>query len=198
MQEGHILNDDEMTLKKFNHILKLARYPKSIFEIGFNGGHSARMWLEFYKDDPDFRLHSVDICNHEYTEVIAKELEEKDPRFTFTKMSSFDLEVEQMQGYELLFVDGDHSAEGIRNDILLGNYSKIPYILIDDYKHRGHHHQIGDTADSIIGNLNFPYCWFGKKLHYNATDGINRMRLAMRISKCRSYGAEMQEMFKKT
>ena len=131
MKEGHIL-DTDITRLKFNYILRTTK-AKSVFEIGFNGGHSARLWLDLMKDDPDCRLHSVDICQHEYTEEIARELEKTDSRFTFTKANSNDLIGKDLEGYDLLFIDGEHSEDGVRNDLLLGAEAKIDYMLVDDY-----------------------------------------------------------------
>jgi hypothetical protein len=177
MKEGHLL-DTEITRKKFNFILKTTK-AKSIFEIGFNGGHSARLWLDLKKDDPDFRLHSVDICNHEYTEEIARELEKQDTRFTFTKIDSNDLNGEDLSDYDLLFIDGDHSEDGVRNDMLLGAEAKMPYMLIDDYNLNATRTdvRIASTVNSIVGDVNFKYAFHGKWLHYDCTGGTNAMRM---------------------
>lgn len=196
MQEGHIL-DTEITRKKFNNVLNEKSYGtiKRVFEIGFNGGHSARMWLDLGAE----HVHSVDICEHPYVEEIARELEEQDSRFTFQKIDSNDLVGEDLKGYDLLFVDGDHSEEGVRNDVFLGEEAEIPFILIDDYNHREDkwNGRIGACVDSIVGDIFFKYAWFGSTLHYDATGGTNKMRLMIRNSHWKNLPVEMQEYFTK-
>lgn len=183
MQEGHIM-PTPMTYSKFKNILDFCNNPKKIFEIGFNGGHSARMWLDLMKDEKDFHLHSIDICMHEYTEPVARHLEESDSRFKFTRMSSFDLTPEDIEGYELIFVDGAHSYEGISKDLDLVLRANIPYVLVDDYKHNGWHAPIGDCVDELVQDPDSPYYFFGPVRHYEATSTKpNKMRLLIHESK---------------
>lgn len=198
MKEGHVL-DTEMTRTKFRWVFDRVK-PKKIFEIGFNGGHSARMFLEMFRGDPDFRVHSVDICNHEYTEEIARELEKEDPRFSFQKISSHDLIGEDIKGYDLLFIDGDHTEEGVRNDLFLGAEADIPYMLVDDYNHKEDrwNGRIGATVDSIVGDIGFRHCYFGSTLHYEATGGINKMRLIIAYTAWKHQPPEQHRLFKKS
>lgn len=195
MKEGHIL-DTDITRLKFNYILRTTK-AKSVFEIGFNGGHSARLWLDLMKDDPDFRLHSVDICQHEYTEEIARELEEKDPRFTFQKIDSADLIGKDLEGYDLLFIDGEHSEDGVRNDLLLGAEAKIGYMLVDDYNFDVSEGEarVASATNSVVGDIGYPYCFFGKWLHYECTAGTNRMRLIIAYTEFKNHDNHTQ--FKK-
>lgn len=173
LKEGHLL-DTEITRIKFQHILDRTK-AKSVFEIGFNGGHSSRLWLDLGVEN----LHSIDICKHEYTEEIARELEQKDSRFKFTKIDSNDVNAEMLNGCDLLFVDGSHEEEDVRNDLLLGAEAKVPYILVDDYNRNKSEQsvRIASCVDSIVGDLEYKYSYFGRELHYECSDGINRMRL---------------------
>lgn len=175
MKEGHLL-DTEITRLKFRHILGKTR-AKRIFEIGFNGGHSARLWLELGAE----HVHSIDICKHEYTEDIARELEKTDSRFTFTKIDSNDLDEEALEGYDLLFIDGDHDPETVRNDLLLGAGAGIGYMLIDDYNfpNTPQEARVGPIVNSIVGDLGFRYCFWGRALHYDCSHGPNKMRLTI-------------------
>lgn len=197
MKEGHIL-DTDITRKKFNYILNRTQ-PKSIVEIGFNGGHSARLWLDLMKDDPDFRLLSIDICNHEYTEEIARELEEEDSRFTFMKADSNDLTGDDIRDYDLLFIDGEHSEEGVRNDLFLGEEAKMKYILVDNYNFdvSPGEARVASAVNSIIGDIAFKYAFFGKWLHYDCTAGSNRMRLIVSMKQLRKHPLSEIELCKK-
>ena len=167
--EGHIL-DTEMTRQKFKHILDSSG-AKRIFEIGFNAGNSARLWLDLGVE----HIQSIDICKWDYTEGRAHELMQEDARFKFRKMDSANLEESDLDGYDLLFVDGDHATEAVRNDILLGASAKIPYILVDDYNSSGWNGRIRECVDNVIRQIE--YVWADQTLHYDSTGGINRMRL---------------------
>ena len=181
MQEGHIM-PTPMTYSKFKNVLDFCK-PTKIFEIGFNGGHSARMWLELMKDNRDFRLNSIDICMHEYTEPVARFLEECDSRFSFTRMSSFDLTPDDLDGYDLIFVDGAHTFEGISKDLDLVLRANVPYVLVDDYKHRGDHASIGECVDALVQDPDSPYYFYGPVRHYEATSTKpNKMRLLIHES----------------
>ena len=197
MAEGHVI-DTEITRKKFKHMLNCSR-AKSVFEIGFNGGHSARLMLDIMKDDPDFRLHSVDICQHEYTEPLARQLEKRDPRFTFQKADSKDLLGSDLHGYDMLFIDGDHTEDGVRNDLLLALESGIGYILIDDYNYEQNPQcaRIAAAVDSFVGDIQHKLCFFGKPLHYECSDGENKMRLCIAYSHVHLHDKITRNHFKK-
>jgi hypothetical protein len=170
MMEGHIL-DTPKTRKVFKHILQLGNI-KRVFEIGFNGGHSARMWLDLGVE----HLHSIDICQYDYTEHVARDLEIETPRFAFTKASSYELNYKELKGYDLLFIDGDHSQAGILNDFWVGQEAEIPYILFDDYVHTGWLARCGDWIDQIMHSQD-DYTWCSDTYQYDSTGGINQMRM---------------------
>ena len=108
--------------------------PETMLEIGFNIGYSASMWLEF---DPDqkLKLTSVDIGIHGDTVKAANAVKElHGDRFEFILCDSRKVKP-QLQGrlFDVAFVDGDHSADGVRNDIQLCLDLGIPYIILDDW-----------------------------------------------------------------
>ena len=107
---------------------------KSILEIGFNIGYSASMWLEFDYDKKS-TLTSVDIGIHKDTEAAAaavKNLHKE--RFSFILSDSKKVK-KQLQGqlFDLAFIDGDHTHQGVQNDIQSCINLKIPYLLFDDW-----------------------------------------------------------------
>ena len=178
IREGHVV-DTDITREKFDWVLRRTE-AKSVFEIGFNGGHSSRLWLYLRKDDPDFRLKSIDIGLHKYTKPIAEELMEADSRFTYEEKDSRLLTSEDLEGYDLLFIDGDHSVEGVTFDLIAGINANVPYILVDDYNSRGWQGRLKETVDDIERREDIPYTWIVDKIHYDSTNGINRMRLMQR------------------
>lgn len=170
VKEGHIL-DTPKTREVFKHILQLGNIRR-VFEIGFNSGHSARLWLDLGVE----HLQSIDNCQHEYTEYVARDLEIETPRFSFNKISSHQLNPKELQGYDLLFIDGDHSKMGIQNDFWLGQEAQIPYILFDDYVDYGWQARCGGWIDRII-NSQENYTWCSDTYRYDASGGINQMRM---------------------
>lgn len=187
ISEGHLVPSD-MTYTKFGHMLKKS-HAKSVFEIGFNAGHSARLFLDLKRDDPDFRLHSIDIGEHDYVEPLMKELAEQDPRFSYQIIDSQELEPEDLEGYDLLFIDGSHETQDFRNDITLGIVAKVPFILIDDYSLTGKFKRnVRLVADYIIADIGCKYNWYGSPLHYECTGGPNQIRLAISYDACDRLG----------
>jgi hypothetical protein len=180
MLEGHVIPDWESKFK-FGVILALTS-AKSIFEIGFNGGHSARLFLSYVDEFKIDKLHSIDICRWDYTEKIAKTLENNDSRFTFEKKDSLDLTSEEMKGYDLIFIDGNHDTKYIKNDLRKAIESGTPYILIDDYIHQdtgyGGFYTTGDDVDKLIYELRETgYRMLGSPLHYSSTHQLGKMAL---------------------
>lgn len=108
--------------------------PETMLEIGFNIGYSASMWLEF---DPDqkLKLTSVDIGIHGDTVKAADAVKQlHGDRFEFILCDSKKVK-SQIQGklFDIAFIDGDHSAEGVAHDIQMCLDLKIPYLLLDDW-----------------------------------------------------------------
>jgi cephalosporin hydroxylase len=179
--EGHVY-PDATSCRIIHTILKMTR-SRNVLEIGFNYGHSA---FTFLNVDKNVKYHSVDIGHHEYTLVNANKLEEMYPdRFVFSHMSSHDLEPRTLDLYDMVFVDGDHSIEGMSKDLNLCNESRVEYILFDDYVRSL---SMDDRVESpnpkrlihhYLSKPDFPY----KKVHefaYPSSDRINHMVLLKR------------------
>lgn len=128
IREGHCLLSDTTT-EVFKQILDTAK-PKHIFEIGFNAGHSAYMFLSL---DDEVKVDSIDICRHRYTIPCAKKIEELfEGRFRFGKKDSLTIQSETLREYDFVYIDGDHKFESFRSDYHLCVEADIEWILIDD------------------------------------------------------------------
>lgn len=131
----------------FEAVLNLVK-PKNILEIGFYRGGSAFLMLSLC----EARLTSIDpIFNvtdelygrkkEDEAEIHSKELEcvkkikqEFGQRFKFIKKDSKEpLPEISGENFDLIFIDGDHWQDGIRNDFNLAIKHKIPYLLVDDF-----------------------------------------------------------------
>jgi predicted O-methyltransferase YrrM len=105
--------------------------PKSILEIGFNIGRSASMWLNL----SDATLVSVDIGTQPETLQAAKALEKQFPkRFCFLNCDSR-LVYDQLKDtkFDMIFIDGDHTENGVDIDIKLGLKLGIKNFVFDDW-----------------------------------------------------------------
>lgn len=125
--------------------------PKRIFEIGFNMGHSARMWLELCPAE----VHSCDVSRKDETVSAAIFLDqeynnpyrESGDRFTFNWREEIGTNIlypYPEHYFDLAFIDGAHDDDNITNDILLCINMKIPYMLFDDWYPR-----YGETQKAV-------------------------------------------------
>lgn len=130
--------------------------PKTMLEIGFNIGYSASMWLEF---DPSqkLKLTSVDIGIHKDTVKAAEAVKNlHSDRFEFILSDSKKVKP-QLEGklFDVAFVDGDHSASGVSNDIQMCLDLKIPYLIMDDWHEvieDRHVNEINKTCEETFKN----------------------------------------------
>lgn len=120
----------------FKEILEIAN-PESILEIGFNAGGSALMFLSI---NPYLLYDSVDIQENEKS---ISYLSKMYVGFNFHQFDSKNISPEIPlfnSHYDLIFVDGDHSKEGVISDTETALKFKPKYILYDDVFHPSHSH----------------------------------------------------------
>jgi len=119
----------------------------SMLEIGFNIGYSTYMFLEG-DTTQKLEITSVDIAKHPCTVDAAAKMKELHPsRFSFIACSSR-LAFKQFSDkeYDLVFIDGDHTAIGCVSDIQIALDLQAPYVLFDDY-------HVSDTPVNSIRNI---------------------------------------------
>lgn len=147
----------------FREILEIAQ-AENVLEIGLNAGGSALMFLSI---DPYLVYDSVDIVenkksidylsNHftgfSFYEIDSKNISPKIPFFN--------------SKYDLVFLDGDHSPEGVLSDIEVSLKFNPDYILFDDYRHKSHYYIEDIVTHTYKGKLEvvkvweFPQAWNG-------------------------------------
>lgn len=114
--------------------------PKNILEIGFFCGASSMMWLQL----SDAKLTSVDPMANLYEPqtkhdgLIENVQKLKDyfgaDRFTFIQKDSKVVYPDiKNKKFDLIFIDGDHTEAGARNDFTLALALRVPYLLVDDF-----------------------------------------------------------------
>jgi mannan polymerase II complex MNN10 subunit len=134
--EGYLSDEQKEEFKE-----RLALYPhiRSILEIGLNGGHSAENFFQCCKNLNKFV--SFDINMHAYTtpavEYFSRKYKERfefiqgDSTLTIPKYA----ELFPDEEFDLIYIDGNHTYEACRQDILncqkLANPNTI--LWIDDY-----------------------------------------------------------------
>lgn len=116
----------------FKYVINLLK-PKSIFEIGFNLGHSASMWLHLSES----RLLSIDVSDKPETLYSSEVLKSKfKNRFTFIRTDSYVAYplLEKLAGeFDLCFIDGGHLEPDVMNDIQLCKDLNIQWMAFDDW-----------------------------------------------------------------
>lgn len=149
----------------FREILQITN-PSSVWEVGFNAGHSALMFLML---NPKLIYHSVDIADNQQSSDFLYDMFRG---FTFYLRDSKTVEQPvQEQGflrhYDLVFLDGDHSYEAVVSDIEKALLFYPEYILLDDYRHLSHLYvetivtkTFKDKLD-LIKVYEFPHLWKG-------------------------------------
>ena len=126
--EGEMSHHCFETIEDICHITT----PNSILEIGFRRGNSALMWLInssatlMSLDIDDFSIKSVQLLESQFPN-----------RFKYLQCDSRIFKSEET--FDLIFIDGDHSVEGIESDIKMSLQLNPKYLVLDDYFHGDHH-----------------------------------------------------------
>lgn len=108
---------------------------KTFVEIGFNAGHSSSILLSLFND---ITIKSFDIGQFDVTVENSRIVKEKfGDRFDLTIKDSLTITKEEINGSDLLFIDGGHDYPIVSGDINLWKQSDMPYVVIDDLQHRG-------------------------------------------------------------
>ena len=116
-------------------------------EIGFNAGHSAALTLNNF---PNIKYTAVDICLHTYTKPCAKYLIDKFDNFIDLCIGDSTEILNRIPfEYDRIHIDGDHSYEGAKAD-LLNCYNLLRnngLILVDDSDFKSVEAAINDTLE---------------------------------------------------
>lgn len=164
MVEGHTV----LTPRTREVWKKILAGSERVFEIGFNQGHSAQLFL-----DLGCTVHSVDI-NPECLGKMQK-LAERYEKFSYEIKDSRDLKASQYQDYDLVFVDGMHEASAIMKDLNFAYHIRAKYIAVDDYGTDPWFYWIPDVITKIQ-EKGFPY-QLKEVYTYDATGGENKVGL---------------------
>lgn len=119
---------------------------QKICEIGFNAGHSALLMILGNKNLNNLHFTIFDINHHPYTKTCYLYLKDKFPSVNFEFIAGDSIEKipqytllypECLGTFDLVHIDGGHSEDCIKNDIL--NSSKLTteqgIIIVDDTDH---------------------------------------------------------------
>lgn len=157
--EGRILHEHTHVL--YDLRTSLGEAPKTYLEIGSYVGSSACLMLSHpYKT----KVYCVDPCllypSHSSTLFENLQRVKNESGNTFEILTKFScektmLEILEELKIDILFIDGDHSYQGVSNDF--NNYSKyiVPggYIVFDDYFDAKYCPEVRPAVDNIVSTL---------------------------------------------
>jgi predicted O-methyltransferase YrrM len=134
-------------------IEKLMQYatisdPTTVVEIGFNRGSSA---LGFLLVNNHCKVYSIDIRPYSEVQGSVEYLQTEFPnRFTYISSDSAHmLTILPVTSADLVFIDGDHSAEAVSRDLLLALQLSPKCIILDDACHHAHKSDIRGIISSL-------------------------------------------------
>lgn len=121
----------------------LIAQPKTVLEIGFNRGSGA---LAILLSNDYTKVYSIDIAPRNAS---VDYLQSKFPnRFEFIQGDSKTIQL-PFDKVDFVFIDGDHSYEGVKSDAMMSLLLDADYILFDDYYHIAH----GSDIKRVISEL---------------------------------------------
>jgi predicted O-methyltransferase YrrM len=138
-------------------------YKLNYVEIGCYAGGSACLMLQ----RENTNVFSIDLGNPINPEIVKQnvnKLNKHNNNYYYIKGSSHDLEIlnkliEYTDEIDILFIDGDHSYNGVILDFEM--YSKLVksggYIIFDDYNDYQYSPQVKPAVDNIVSNLKNSY-----------------------------------------
>jgi predicted O-methyltransferase YrrM len=138
-------------------------YKLNYVEIGCYAGGSACLMLQ----RENTNVFSIDLGNPINPEIVKQnvnKLNRHNNNYNYIKGSSHDLEtlnklIEYTDEIDILFIDGDHSHNGVTKDFEI--YSKLVksggYIIFDDYNDYRYSPEVKPAVDIILSNLKNSY-----------------------------------------
>ena len=130
---GHMPPSDAV-INFWTDVKRLTDFKKLV-EIGFNAGHSSSIILSLFDD---VTIQSYDIGQFDITHkngIIVKD--RFGDRFDLDITDSLKITTGEVNGSDILFIDGGHDYQFVSGDIDLWRNSDIPYVIIDDLQHPG-------------------------------------------------------------
>lgn len=160
---------NEMNGKTFHHHYHILydiinTYPENVkinyVEIGCYAGGSTCLVLQ----RKNTNVFAIDLADPIPQSVVMNNVNKfniHSNNFAYIKGSSHDINTvnrlkEFVKEIDVLFIDGDHSAAGVKTDFNI--YSPMVksggYIVFDDYNDKQYSPQVGPAVDEIISTLN--------------------------------------------
>lgn len=131
-------NREKALLPKQRNLVKISKKVQSIMEIGFNGGHSA---LLFLLSNPYSKLVCFDIGSHSYSRLCLDYLQSVFPnRLTMIWGDSSDTIPKYVLDhigditFDLIHIDGGHQKDVIVSDVQYSRFlsHQDTYVIYDD------------------------------------------------------------------
>lgn len=167
--EGHTI-PTARTLEMWEKIIT-ATGSQRVLEIGFNYGHTTEILLEL-----GCEVHSVEIL--EEKRELLETFKKKWKTFSYTIIDSRHM---KPGNFDLVFIDGEHTAPAIMSDLTLAHRSRAKYIALDDYGTDPWFYWIPDVITKVR-SLGFPFK-LQEVYSYDAVNGENKIGLLCREEK---------------